>query len=141
MFGYDGSQLPCHFFRSPIETSAERQASILRLQQEFQTDTDDSDFNYFTGLGAPHTVSVPQTRSTKRKGGLDWYIYREQVLPPKIFPFLFQEMTARQEILYFIANGAPSLTKDYNVAESLDCGFERIILPPCSRHLNAIEEV
>jgi len=139
MFGYDGSQLPCHFFRFPIETLAEPQASILRLQQEFPTDTDD--FNYFTGLGEPHTVSVHKTRSTKRKGGLDWYIYREQVLPPKIFPFLFQEMTARQEILYFIENGAPSLTKDYNVAESLDCGFERIILPPCSLHLNPIEEV
>jgi len=96
---------------------------------------------FFADVGEPHTVSVPQTRSTKRKGGLDWYIYREQVLPPKIFPFLFQEMTARQEILYFIENGAPSLTKDYNVAESLDCGFERIILPPCSRHLNPIEEV
>ena len=48
MFGYDGSQLPCHFFQSSIETSAERQASILPLQQEFQTDTED--FNYFTGL-------------------------------------------------------------------------------------------
>jgi len=49
-------------------------------------------------------------------------------------------MRARQEILYLIEDGVPSHTKDYNVAESLDCGFERIILPPCSPDLNPIKE-
>jgi len=139
MFGYDGFQLPCHFVPSPVETSAERRASITRLQQDFQTDT--NDYNYFIGLGEQHTIPVPKTPSEKRKGGIDWYIYREQVLRPKIFPFLFREMTTRRELLYFLEDGAPSHTKDYNIAESLDCGFERIALPPCSPDLNPIEEV
>jgi len=139
MAGYDGSQLPCHFFPSPIETPAQRRASIIHLEQEFHTDTDDN--NYFTGLGEEHTIPVHKTRSTKGKGGVDWYIYREQVLRPKIFPFLFQQMTIRQEILYYLEDGAPSHTKDHNIAEALDCGFERLALPPCSPDLNPIEEV
>ena len=139
MSGYDGFQLPYHFFPSPVETQAQWNASIVRLQQEFQIDTDD--YNYFTGLGEPHTVPVHKTRSPKRKEGVDWYIYRDQVLHPKIFPFLFRQMTIRQELLYFMEDGALSHTKDYNVAKALDCGFERITLPPCFPDLNLIEEV
>jgi len=139
MSRYDGSQLPYHFFPSPIESQAQWQASLVGLQQEFQSDTDD--YHYFTGLGKPHTVPVHKTRSAKSKGGVDWYIYREQVLHPKVFPFLFQQMTIRQELLYFIEDGVPTHTKNYNVAEALDCGFERITLPPCSPDLNPIEEV
>ena len=73
MSGYNGSQLPFLFFPSPVETQAQWNASIVRLQQEFQMDT--NDYNYFTGLGEPHTVPVHKTRSPKRKGGVDWYIY------------------------------------------------------------------
>lgn len=139
MAGYDGSQLPCHFFPSPVETPAQRCTSVERLEPEFHTDTDD--YNYFTGLGEEHTIPVHETRSTKGKGGVDWCIYREQVLRPKIFPFLFRQMTIRQELLYYLEDGAPSHTKDYNIAEALDCGFERLARPPCSPDLNLIEAV
>lgn len=139
MAGYDGSQLQCHFFPSRVETPAQRRASVERLEQEFHTDTDD--YNYFTGLGEEHTIPVHKIRSTRGKGGVDWYIYREQVLRPKIFPFLFRQMTIRQELLYYLEDGAPSHKKDYNIAEALDCGFERLALPPCSPDLNPIEVV
>lgn len=139
MYGYTGSQLPSHFFPTPVETSAQKRAAIINLEREFAMDTED--YNYFMDLGEPHTIPVVKTRSTKRKGGIDWYIYREQILQPKIFPFLFAQMTQRQELLYFLEDGAPSHTKDYNRAESLDNGFERISLPPSSPDLNPIELV
>jgi len=139
MYGYAGCELPYYFFPTPIETKAERQAAIGHLEREFGMDTED--YQYFTSLGEPHTVPVTKTRSSKRKGGLDWYLYRERILRAKIFPFLFSQMSRRHELLYFLEDGAPSHTKDYNIAEALDNGFERIRLPPCSPDLNPIEQV
>ena len=48
---------------------------------------------------------------------------------------------SRHELLYFLEDGAPSHTKDYNIAEALDNGFERIRLPLCLPDLNPIEQV
>lgn len=121
MHGYAGSQLPYYFFPTPVETPAEKQAAILHLECEFGMDT--ADYEYFTALGEPHSIPVIKTQSTKRKGGIDWYLYREGILRPKIFPFLFTQMTLRQQLLYFVEDGAPSHTKDYNISESLDNGF------------------
>jgi len=139
MYGYAGSQLPYYFFPTPIETPAERQAAIGHLEREFSQDTED--YVYFTSLGEPHTIPVTKTGSSKRKGGVDWYLYWERILRAKIFPFLFTEMSKRQELLHFLEDGAPAHTKDYNIAEALDNGFERIRLPPCSPDLNPIELV
>ena len=69
------------------------------------------------------------------------YLYRERILRAKIFPFLFTEMSKRHELLHFLEDGAPAHTKDYNIAEALDNGFERIRLPPSSPDLNPIELV
>jgi len=41
MYGYEGSQLPYYFFPTPIETTAQRQAAIVQLEQEFAMDTED----------------------------------------------------------------------------------------------------
>jgi len=139
MYGYEGSQLPHYFFPTPIETPAQKQAAIIQLEQEFAMDTED--YEYFTALGEPHTIPVPKTRSTKRRGGVDWYLYRQWILRAKIYPFLFAEMTNRNELLYFLEDGAPCHTKDYDIAESLDNGFDKIRLPPCSPDLNPIEQV
>ena len=50
-------------------------------------------------------------------------------------------MSILHELLYFLEDGALSHTKDYNIAEVLDNGFERIRLPLCSPDLNPIEQV
>ena len=92
-------------------------------------------------LGEPHSIPVVKTRSTKSKSSINWYVYHEQILRSKIFPFLFAQMTLHLELLYFLEDGAPSHTKDYNRTESLDNGFERISLPTCSPDLNPIELV
>ena len=139
MYGYAAPQLPHYFFPTPIETPAERQAAIGHLEQEFHQDTED--YLYFTSLGEPHTIPVTKSRSSHRKGGVDWYLYRERILRAKIFPFLFTEMSRHHELLYFLEDGAPAHIKDYNIAEVLDNGFERIRLPPCSPDLNPIEMV
>jgi len=92
-------------------------------------------------LGEQHTIPVTKTRSSKRKGGVDWYLYRERILRAKIFPFLIGEMSKRHELLHFLEDGAPAHTEDYNNAEALDNGLERIRLPSCSPDLNPIELV
>ena len=109
------------------------------MEREFTLDTED--YIYFTSLGEPHTIPVTKTRIGKRRGEVDWYLYRERILRAKIFPFLFTEMSKRQELLHFLKDGDPAHTKDYNIAEALDNSFERIHLPPCSPDLNPIELV
>jgi len=93
MYGYEGSQPPPYFFPTPIETPGQRQAAIIQLEQEFAMNTED--YEYFTSLGEPHTMTIPvsKTRSMKRRGGVDWYLYQEWILRAKIYPFLFPEMT------------------------------------------------
>jgi len=50
-------------------------------------------------------------------------------------------MAVRPEILYFVEDRALSHMKNCNVAESLDCRFERILLPHYLSDLNPIEEL
>ena len=87
MAGYDGSQPPCHFFPSPVETPAQRHALVERLEQEFHTDTDD--YNYFTGLGEEHTIPVHKIRITRGKGGLTGIYIENRFFAQKSFPFYF----------------------------------------------------
>jgi len=102
---------------------------------------DTEDYHYFTSLGEPHTIPVKKTRSSRWRGGVDWYLYRERILCAKIIPFLFTQMSIRYQLHHFLEDGAPAHIKDYNIAETLDNGFERIRLPPCLPDLNLIELV
>ena len=107
MSGYNGSQLPFLFFPSPVETQAQWNASIVRLQQEFQMDT--NDYNYFTAsarkkcaLGEaavrPDAANPP---GTPRAPGASGYW-----LPRTVDAWCVQIMVAWQPAAHCLLKGA-----------------------------------
>lgn len=139
MYGYFGAELPYYLFPNPFETTEEKIAATNLLLREFQWDTDD--YNYFIGIDEQHTLLIKKSRSTKRKGGIDWFIYREQVLHAKVFPFLASQMDIHQVLLYYCEDNAPCHHSRFIEAERLDNGFTKIRLPPCSPDMNPIEQI
>lgn len=105
MYGYSGAELPWYLFPNPLEATEEKIAATNHLLREFQWDTDD--YNYFIDIGEQHTLPIKKSHSTKRKGGIDWFIYRERVLRAKVFLFLPSQMDIHQILLYYYKDNAP----------------------------------
>lgn len=83
MYCYSGAELPYFPLPNPLETTEKKIATTNLILQEFQSDTDN--YNYFISIGIQHTLSMKKSGSTEREGGIDWFIYREWVLPAKVF--------------------------------------------------------
>lgn len=139
MHGYAGVELLYYLFTNPAESKTQKDAATLLLQQELEWDLED--WAEYTMRGEHHTFPLIKKRSTKRKGGIDWFVYRQSILRPKVFPFLAGQMRLRNEILYFCEDNASPHISKYNVAECLDNGFTKIRLPSSSPDINVIEQV
>lgn len=139
LHGYSGSELPHHMFTNPIETKPQKAAAIIQLQHESEQDF--QDWAYFTARGELHTFPLTKAQSTKRKGGIDWFVYRERILRSQVFPFLAAEMHSRGEKLFFLEDNAPAHVSRYNIAECLDNHFVKIRIPSSSPDMNVIEQV
>lgn len=91
--------------------------------------------------GEHHTFPLIKKRSTKRKEGIDWFVYRQSILRPKVCPFRAGQMRLRNEMLYFCKDKASLHISKYNIAKFLDNGFTTIRLPSSSPDIVVIEQV
>ena len=81
-------------------------------------------------------IPVLKTRNLKRKGGIDWYIYRERIMKPHLNPFLLANPH-----LILMEDNAPAHVKHYHVAMRERLNITKFDWPPSSPDLNPIEHI
>ncbi|RPB17440.1 hypothetical protein P167DRAFT_561706 [Morchella conica CCBAS932] len=105
LYGYAGSELPYHIYKMPYETPREQALALTMLLAEYDREVIN-----------PIEPGIPPQlleRKKNRKGGIDWYIYRERIMYPLLFPLalLAKETTNRNVII--MEDNAPAHKHQY----------------------------
>src|SRR5207237_8678564 len=77
-------------YASPYETAPQRRQASIALQQEYELEVAENAHATSVGLPIPFPEPELKVRKVDRKGGIDWYIYRERILNPHLYPFTQQ---------------------------------------------------
>ena len=125
-YGFCGNQLPYHLYTTPYETKGQLAAAFTHLQLEYVAE-------YREGH---KLIPVLKTRNPKRKGGVDWYIYRKRIMKPHLNPFLLANSH-----LTLMENNAPAHVKHYHVAVRERLNITKFDRLPSSPDLNPIEHI
>ncbi|RPB04469.1 hypothetical protein L873DRAFT_1666545, partial [Choiromyces venosus 120613-1] len=78
------------------------------------------------------------------KGGINWVSYREQILHPKLYPFIDQlQQDTGMPVTYLVEDNAPAhqTVQSIDAKERKDRGIITLEWPSKSPDLNAIEQV
>jgi len=83
-----------------------------------------------------------KTRKVDRKGGIDWYIYRERILNPLFYPFTAGAIAEFPERnIMIMEDNAPAHVHHYHEIPWERWGFAKMIWPANSPDLNPIETI
>lgn len=137
-----GNQLPFHVYKTPYETAGEKSEAVQQLQREYETELQEKAWFEYMGFQYPHPVEL-KVRGENRRGGIDWFIYRERILNPLLFPFLVNKKEGRfgpaWPGLVYMEDGAPSHKHHYHDLPRYQLGLHKLVWPACSPDLNPIE--
>lgn len=126
---YLGAELPYHTYKTPYETPKERKTADQQLAWEYQLELQQD----------PETAEL-KTRKIDRKGGIDWFIYRERILNPLLYPFAVSKTHQRPGVL-IMEDNAPSHIHRYHDLPREKLGLKKLIWPSNSPDLNPIETI
>ena len=94
------------------------------------------------GLPIPFPDPVLKTRKVDRRGGIDWYIYRERILTPLLYPFTSRALKEFPERdIVIMEDNAPAHVHHYHNIPRERLGFRKLIWPANSPDLNPIETI
>jgi hypothetical protein len=141
---------PCHIWKK--ETAPEKAAAqrdLAKMNQDLEPEAK-REWELKTGTRRLTLRGQPKGRKPTWKfqkktgklvrdgkaGGIDWYRYNKHILLPKLFPFAKQCGSD----YWVLEDGAPSHSHAYNVNLYSLKRIQRLLHPPNSPDLNAIEK-
>lgn len=134
-------------YTTPYEKPQQLKESLLALQREYENKLVQNALAVEMGEEIPYPNPELKTRKADRRGGIDWYIYRERILHPLLYPL------TRQLLLEFppgpgaarnitiMEDNAPAHIHHYHNIPRQRFGFSKIIWPANSPDLNPIETI
>lgn len=140
VYGYPGSELPYHVYKSPYETQQEKRVASQALQREFEEERRQFDWLEEMGLLEGQPIPELRTRNADRKGGIDWYIYRERILYPCLFPFALMAKEIRPGTI-IMEDNAPAHKHHYQAEFRRRVNLQKLEWPANSPDLNPIETI
>lgn len=129
-------------YATPYETANQRKEALVALQREYNFELAANTNASSMGLEIPFPNSELKTRKVDRRGGIDWYIYRERILNPLLYPFTSQ---AKREFpernIMIMEDNAPAHIHHYHDIPREQLGFTKLVWPANSPDLNPIEAI
>ena len=95
-----------------------------------------------TPLGIIHPQPLPELkeRGKGRKGGIDWFIYRECIQNPLLYPFALAAQVEEPGIV-IMEDNAPAHIHHYHNAPREKLNLQKLVWPANSPDLNPIETI
>ena len=75
-----------------------------------------------------------------RKGGIDWFIYRERIQLPLLYPFALAASVRRPDVV-IMEDNAPAHIHHYHTLPREKLGIRKLVWPANSPDLNPIETI
>jgi hypothetical protein len=85
----------------------ERADAVQALQRDFEAEVRQYEWLQEMNLLEEQLIPELRTRNADKKGGIDWYIYRERILYPGLFPFALRVKETRPGVI-IMENNAPA---------------------------------
>ncbi|KAI5844675.1 hypothetical protein DFP73DRAFT_465375, partial [Morchella snyderi] len=137
-YDHSGNQLPFHIFKTPYETREKREADVL-LQREYEQELAEEAFHLANGDRMNKDPEL-KLRKKDKKDGIDWFLYRERILNPELYPFVLQKMAIRDGVV-IMEDNAPVHIPHYHNYPREQLGISKLIWPANSPDVNPIERI
>jgi hypothetical protein len=78
LYKHISAQLTFHIYKAPYETPQEKLEADVQFQREYEQKLAEKAFHHVNGDYLDRDPKL-KTRGRNRKGGIDWFIYRERI--------------------------------------------------------------
>ena len=129
-------------YATPYETTKQRNEALVVLQKEYEVEVEENARADAMGLPIPFPEPELKVRKIDRRGGIDWFIYRERILSPLLYPFTqeaIEEFPDRNIII--MEDNAPAHIHHYHNIPRDRLGYQKLVWPANSPDLNPIETI
>lgn len=139
---HTGSELPYHLYPTPYETKSQQATAVVQLRREWEEEKVEVERFNLTPQGrvSPRPLPELKERGKGRKGGIDWFIYRERIQTPLLYPFTVAARATRPGIV-IMEDNAPAHIHHYHNAPREKLGLRKLAWPASSPDLNPIETI
>ena len=139
---HTGSELPYHLYPTPYETKSQQTAAVVQLRREWEEEKAEVEMYNLTPRGriGPKPLPELKERGKGRKGGIDWFIYRERIQIPLLYPFTISARAGGLDIV-IMEDNAPAHIHHYHNAAREKLGLRKLAWPANSPDLNPIETI
>jgi len=139
---YTGAELPYHLYVTPYESKKQQGEALVKLRQEWEEEKAAIEQYNLINLGILNPVELPllKERGKDRKGGIDWFIYRERILTPLLYPFVASVQAALPGVV-IMEDNAPAHIHHYHDQPRQQLGMQKLEWPANSPDLNPIETI
>jgi len=93
------------------------------------------------GIADPQAPPELKERGKDRKGGIDWFIYREPIQLPLLYPFALAAAAVDRPGIVIIEDNAPAHIHHYHTIRQQKIGIRKLVWPANSPDLNPIETI
>jgi len=141
-YNIKGNELPYHMYTSPYETTKQRNAAEVVLPREYEVEVEENALAAAFGLHIPFPEPELKVCKVDRRWGIDWFIYRERILSPLLYPFTqeaMEEFPNRNIII--MEDNAPAHIHYYHNIPRERLGYRKLVWPANSPDLNPIETI
>ena len=129
---------------TPYESKNQKAEALLQLRREWVEENAEVERYNLVNLGVENPRPPPEVkeRGKDRRGGIDWFIYRERILSPLLYPFITLVQAARPRVV-IMEDNAPAHIHHYHDSpqQQLASGFQKLEWPANSPDLNPIETI
>jgi len=127
---------------TPYESKNQKAAALVQLHREWVEENAEVERYNLINLGIENPRPPPERkeRGKDRRGGIDWFIYRERILNPLLYPFINSVQPARPGVV-IMEDNAPAHIHHYHDHPRQRLGFRKLEWPANSPDLNPIETI
>ena len=118
----------------------QKRAATVQLRQEYEAELQEIEWFGHMGFEHPRAPGELKVRKPDRKGGIDWFIYRERILVPHLYPFTIEAKAQAPGIL-IMEDNAPAHIHHYHNSFRQQLNLHKLIWPANSPDLNPIETI
>ena len=139
--------LPYYLYRTPYETRTKNQKAEAegQLRREWEGEKAEVERFNVTPLGIADPQAAPELkeRGKDRKGGIDWFIYRERIQLPLLYPFALAAAAGERPGIVIMEDNAPAHIHHYHTIPRQKMGIRnlKLVWPANSPDLNPIETI
>lgn len=129
-------------YTSPYETTKQRNEALVVLQKEYEVEVEENARAAAMELPIPFPEPELKVRKVDSKGGIDWFIYRERILSPLLYPFTqeaIEEFPNRNIII--TEDNAPAHIHHYNNIPRERLAYRKLVWLANSPDLNPLETI